>query len=406
MEHHKGNLNHGGASIKLCFFSSLASFDTGMPICTFKLIRHFSNNPEYEVHLIVPEPGELVARLQNEKVKVEIIPFSRLRSARRGADFFRFCVGWPAAVVRISGYLKRNKINIVHFSDFIDAPFYPAAKLGKAEIVAHLRLCIEKPLQRWFFSVWAGIFARKVVCISNAVRKLSGLRDSKTEVVPDPGPDYSLFDPSRAYPTHPALDERKIHLTTIAKFLWVKGHDFFIRMAALVENSLPGAVQFVIVGDRQKGHERFFDEITCLARELDIQKAIAIIGQVPHDEIPALLSHTDIFVHLPRYQEGLGGVVGEAMAMGVPVVAFDSGGVGECFRDQKDGYLIPHHDFKAAADKVISLAKDHGLRKKMGGSAMAYVRERFSLSRHMGAVELIYRDMLKARVRSNHVDAK
>jgi glycosyltransferase involved in cell wall biosynthesis len=380
--------------IKLCFFSSIASFDTGMPICTHKLITHFCKNREYEVHLIVPEPGELVERLKQENVRIAVIPFARLRSARHGIDFFRFCVQWPAATAGILKYVKQNKINLVHFSDFIDAPFYPAVKIGKARVVAHLRLCIEKPLQRCFFRIWAGIFTNKVVCISHAVKKHSGLADAKTDVVPDPGPDYSLFDPSREYPLHPALDQGKFCVSTIAKFLCVKGHDYFVRMAVLVEKALPGAIQFVIVGDRQKGHEKYYDSVLELAQQHGIRGSITIIGQVKHEEIPALLSHTGVFVHLPRYQEGLGGVVCEAMAMGVPVVAFDSGGVGECFRDQKDGFLVSQYDIEAAAARVVSLVKDETLRKTMGRSAMAYVRERFSLSRHAGEVERVYRSVL------------
>ena len=397
MPHTEGQNSSGTTMeqrVNLCFFSSVASFDTGMPICTFKLISHFCKNPGYEVHVIVPEPGEFTERLKQKNVRVTVIPFTRLRSAGHGRDFLRFCLGWPAATIRILNYVKRNKIALVHFSDFIDVPFYPGAKFGGATVVAHLRLCIEKPLRRWIFSVWSRIFTDKIICISHAVKSYSGCADAKADVILDPGPEYSLFDPLRTFPKHPVLDEQKVRITTIAKFLRVKGHDYFVRMAVLVEKAMPGAVQFVIVGDRQKGHERFYDTVVDLCRELGIRQSIAIIGQVKHEEIPAVLSQTDVFVHLPRYQEGLGGVVCEAMAMAVPVVAFDSGGVRECLRDGRDGFLVNQYDIEAAANKVISLAKDESLRKTMGRSAMGYVRENFSPSRHVTAVENVYRAAL------------
>jgi glycosyltransferase involved in cell wall biosynthesis len=380
--------------VNLCFFSSVASFDTGMPICTFKLITHFSRNPGYEVHVIVPEPGELTERLTRENVRVAVIPFARLRWAKHTGDFLRFCLSWLPATLKIIGYIKRNRIALVHFSDFIDAPFYPSARLSGAAVVAHLRLCIEKKIRRSFYSRCTALFTDRVICISRAVKNHSGLPDAKTVVVLDPGPDYSLFDPSRSWPMHRLLDQSKVRVLTIAKFLRVKGHDFFVRMAVLVEKALPGTVQFVIVGDRQKGHERFYDSVMDLAREQNILQSISIIGQVKHEEIPAFLSHTNVFVHLPRYQEGLGNVVTEAMAMGVPVVVFDSGGVGECFRDRKDGFLVPQFNVEAAAGNVISLAKDETLRKTMGKSGMAYVREKFSLLRHVSAVEEVYKGVL------------
>jgi glycosyltransferase involved in cell wall biosynthesis len=383
------------AATKLCFFSSLASFDSGMPICTFMLIAHFAKNPSYEVHAIFPEQGEFTERLKKENVRVAVIPFARLRAAGHVGAFLRFSLGWCVSLIKMAGYIKRNRIALVHFSDFIDAPFYPAAKWAGAAVVAHLRLCIEKPLRRRFYSLWAAIFTDKTICISRAVQKFSGLSRRRADIVLDPGPDYFLFDPLRLLPPEPALDKSKTKIMTIAKFLWVKGHDYFVRMAVLVEKAMPGAVQFVIIGDRQQGHQRFYDTVMDLMRDAGMEKSIAVIGQVRHEEIPGYLQHTDIFVHLPRYQEGLGGVVCEAMAMGVPVVAFNSGGVGECFRDNQDGFLVKQFDVEAAAEKVVLLARNKALRKSMGKSGLEYVREKFSLESHVASVEKVYRTVLR-----------
>jgi glycosyltransferase involved in cell wall biosynthesis len=365
-----------------------------MPICTFKLITHFAGNPAYEVHAIFPELGEFTERLKKENVKVAVIPFARLRAVGHVGAFLRFCLGWCMSVMKITGYIKRNRIALVHFSDFIDAPFYPAAKWAGAAVVAHLRLCIEKPLRRWWYCHWAELFTDKIICISHAAKRFSGISDTKADIVLDPGPDYSLFDPSRTFPPEPHLDKSKIRVATIAKFLLVKGHDYFVRMAVLVEKALPGAVQFVIIGDKQQGHQRFYDTVMDLIRDAGVEKSIAVIGQVRHEDIPGFLKHTDVFVHLPRYQEGLGGVVCEAMAMGVPVVAFNSGGVGECFRDNRDGFLVDQFDVEAAAEKVVLLARDDALRKSMGRSGLEYVKEKFSLERHAAAVEEVYRAVL------------
>jgi glycosyltransferase involved in cell wall biosynthesis len=115
---------------------------------------------------------------------------------------------------------------------------------------------------------------------------------------------------------------------------------------------------------------------------------------MPHEEVPALLSHAAVLAHLPNYQEGLGGVVLEAMAMGVPVVAFDSGGVGECFVSGEHGFLVKQYDVDGAADRILRLASDEGLRKKFGAAARMHVAEAFSPSRHFAGIDAVYQSLL------------
>ncbi len=83
-------------------------------------------------------------------------------------------------------------------------------------------------------------------------------------------------------------------------------------------------------------------------------------------------------MHLPNYQEGLGIAILEAMAMGVPVVAFDSGGAGECFTSGEHGFITRQFDVDEAARKVLLLTSDRGLRAKLGAAALLHVAWRFS----------------------------
>jgi len=366
-----------------------------MPICTFKLIAGFAKNPAYDVYVILSGRGEFSERLDREKIRYRIIPFVRLRSVGFLDDFLKFCFGWIFASIKIYRYVKSNAISIVHFSDLIDAPFYPSAKWGGAAVVAHVRMCISNPVHRKIFSFVTMAYADKIICISNAVKTAGTFSDKKTTVVLDPGPDYSIFDPVKAsHERPPQVEQNKIRAIAIAKFVEAKGHDYFVNMAGLVETELPGKIQFIIVGDKEKGHERFYVNVMDAARHANVLQSITVLGQVRHEEIPSILSDSDIFVHLPRCQEGLGGVILEAMAMGLPVVAFDSGGVRECFRDTTDGFLVKQFDVGAAAKSVVRLAQDPGLRKAMGAAAQEYVRANFTLCRHVGNVEKVYQSIV------------
>jgi glycosyltransferase involved in cell wall biosynthesis len=76
----------------------------------------------------------------------------------------------------------------------------------------------------------------------------------------------------------------------------------------------------------------------------------------------------------------------EAMACGLPILAFeDGGGTVEMIGDQA-GFAIPHFDVSSMADRLLELASDPALRSKFGQRGAAMVREKW----HPGG----YRDFL------------
>jgi len=378
----------------ICFFSSVASFDTGMPICTDALIRHFAHNPAYEVFVILPENGEFAHRLSDVSIPVTIIPFARARSLRRGLAFFRFFFELPAALVCVYLFMRRRRFAIVHFSDIIDTPFYPCAKFAGAKVVAHVRRTVETMIGRILFRVWTGLWANAVVCISEYVQRYSGLPSSHARVIHDPGPDLRLFDAAKEYPCPTFVDPNRQTVVTIAKFLRAKGHEHFIRMAALCEKAAPGKMQFIIVGDMLPGHQAYYNAMIELIAALGLNAHVTIAGQMLHEDIPAVLAHAAVLAHLPNYQEGLGAVILEAMAMNVPIVAFDSGGVGECFRDGEHGFLVKQYDTTGAASKVLLLCSDEKLRTRQGEAAARHCAATFSRDKHFAEIAEMYDSVL------------
>jgi Glycosyltransferase len=375
---------------KICFFCSVGSFDTGMPISTFKLIEHFYTIPEYQVFALLPAAGELSGHLQHIGIKPDIIPFHRLQSMRRFIGFLKFLFLFPLAFFRITRYLVKNKIDLVHFSDIIDMPFYGCSFLARATCIAHLRHCIENPLARTVFKVSVVLFANKTICISRAVKEHSGIPDSRATVIYNPGPDLKLFDPDKIFSKIPSLPENIPIVMTIAKFLKVKGHENFIRMARCIELKSPQFYHFAILGNKYDGHEKYYTYVQNLIRKYGLKQTITILDQVQHEEVPAYLSRAAVFVHLPNWQEGLGGVILEAMAMRLPVVAFDCGGVGECFRDGVSGFLVQKGNVLKAAEKVLELLHDPEMRTSIGAQARKDLLSRFSYEKHFAEINKIY----------------
>jgi len=102
----------------------------------------------------------------------------------------------------------------------------------------------------------------------------------------------------------------------------------------------------------------------------------------------------DLFA-FPGFRESLGMVFLEAQACGLPVVAFDTGGIPEVVASGDTGILTPLGDFEAYTAAVDTLVTDVGLRRKLGRAAAAGVRRRHDLERNYEVVERCLADVVR-----------
>ena len=88
---------------------------------------------------------------------------------------------------------------------------------------------------------------------------------------------------------------------------------------------------------------------------------------VPQTRLPDLFRAADVFV-FPTLVEGMGMVVLEAMACGLPVIVTPNG-PDQVVRDGVDGYVVPACDPQAIVDRLERLYADADLRREMGRNA-------------------------------------
>ena len=94
--------------------------------------------------------------------------------------------------------------------------------------------------------------------------------------------------------------------------------------------------------------------------------------------VAMLLATLDIFL-FPSLAENCPLVVLEAMSVGVPVVAFATGGVSELVRDGVDGYVVAYQDKERFCQAVLQLGSSAARRRQMGANACARVRDCFTM---------------------------
>jgi D-inositol-3-phosphate glycosyltransferase len=114
------------------------------------------------------------------------------------------------------------------------------------------------------------------------------------------------------------------------------------------------------------------------ADSLALRQRITYVKQPTRVELVSLYQNASAFA-LPSDEEGLGVVLLEAMACGVPVVSTRSGGPEGIITDGEDGYLVAREDAASLADRLSRLCIDTALNARIGAAGLRTANDRYSL---------------------------
>lgn len=114
------------------------------------------------------------------------------------------------------------------------------------------------------------------------------------------------------------------------------------------------------------------------ARRLGILHRVRFRGLKEPPELAELYRNAMFFV-LPSDEEGLGIVVLEAMASGLPVVSTRCGGPAMAVIDGETGFLTPVGDVSSLAERMERILRDPALRRRFGKVGRQMAEEQFSV---------------------------
>ena len=185
---------------------------------------------------------------------------------------------------------------------------------------------------------------------------------------------HNGFDPQRlSYRGKAGLRERfrwpvdSLLVGLLGRLVPWKGGEAFIRAAAIVRKEVPN-VRFLLVGsDILTTDPGFEGELVRLSRDLRLEEHLAFLPF--QDDVGAVLRELDLLIQPSLEPEPFGNSVLEALACGLPVVAFDHGGVGEILVDGRNGRLVPPGDVRSLARAMSQLLRNSELRGLMAREA-------------------------------------
>lgn len=193
-------------------------------------------------------------------------------------------------------------------------------------------------LQEWYPKL-SGIHS-----VSKAISKKGkkiGIPRSHIDEVVYTGLDFSKFP---AIKSSKQID--KLRIISVGRAHWIKGYTYALEaMKILAEQQLD--FEYTIVG--ALGDE----ELTYLIQEFNLQDKVKLTSKLEQEEVFNRMKNASLFL-LPSLEEGIANVAVEAMALGVPVISTNCGGMEELITHDMEGWIVPIRDPQALAAQIKS----------------------------------------------------
>lgn len=331
--------------------------------------------------VVVDEVNELYRRgVDVRLITLRSEPDSSYAGDLRIPDDRRTCIAFPS-LLHISSWRTLIAFMRMHRFDMVVTHLWFANTVGR--VVSRLvsvktvvafehnvydrvktpqQFIVDRFLQRW---------TTRVAAVSEAVRDslITHGIDKEKIVVIDNGIELSRYSNAGSSEIRVQLgigDETLILF--VGRLIAQKGVDVLIDALS----RLPSG-RLCIVGDgvMRKGLE-------AQAKKMGVAARVAFLGK--RSDVPSLMKSSDCLV-LPSRWEGLGLVIPEAFAVGLPVVTTDFPAALAMITSGENGIVVPKDDPERLAQAIEQML-DRNFRKRLAAAALGSAA-RFSIQRHI-----------------------
>lgn len=332
-----------------------------------------------EVFMMSPFQSALSSRMQEDGISV--INFS----SRGILDL--------SLAKKIAKVCKEEKFDLIHTHD---SHAHSAAILSMAVFGNKTPLVVSRRVD---FAVSSNAFSKwkynhdaikKIICVSEMILKITApsIRDQKKLAVVHSGintTNYDFIPEGNLLKEELNLSPDALLVGNLSALADHKDFPTFLEVAMRVLNIHP-LVHFVIAGS---GNEKEF--IEKFIEENKLSTRIHLLGF--RKDVAMVMKSLDVFL-ITSKTEGLGTIVLEAFAAGIPVVATRAGGIPELVIDQVTGLLREVGDVDGLTKAVQQILSDHELKLKLINNAKIKVQG-FSFLATAQKTLNIYQEILK-----------
>jgi len=184
------------------------------------------------------------------------------------------------------------------------------------------------------------------------------------------------------------LDSNTLHIISVGRCHWIKGYTFALDAMAILKKEKIDFHYTIIAGGRDQ------ENILYQIHDLGLSECVTFINGLPHEETIIKLFESDILL-LPSLEEGISNAVLEAMALGVPVISTDCGGMKEVIRNSENGFIVPVRDSNSMVGAIQNFIHlDENNITKIIQNARETILQNHLLSHQIDRFKSLYRNIL------------
>ncbi|MHA1653844.1 MAG: glycosyltransferase family 4 protein [Candidatus Thorarchaeota archaeon] len=317
---------------------------------------------------------------------VQVIPPERVHRFRAVQLNPHFSFDAPSVPRLIAERSQELGIEIIHVqmnSGSTEAilPFFKN-HLPPLVVTFHLAYAAGPALYRtvfriaWDLSIYAAKHYDQIVLVDPSQKRYFiryGVPPERLTVIRN-GVDTQLFRPPKKRP-----DDGIVDFVFVGRLSLDKGVDVLLDAFRKYHDENPDT-RLTLVGD---GILKWMIE-----NGNDNNGSIHWLGTIPHDQVPATLQRSDVFV-IPQNIGGLGLSVLEAMSCGLPVITTAIGETTRLLGDN-EGVLVQPNDVDAVVDAMRFLAENDSTRLRMGERCRQKVERHYSWNVQLELLEGVY----------------
>jgi len=174
-------------------------------------------------------------------------------------------------------------------------------------------------------------------------------------------------------------------VVNVAHLAGHKGQEYLVRAIPLVLERIPNARFFIV------GAGELMDKLHSLANSLGLDQRLVFSGF--RSDVGSFYQIADLFV-MSSVQEGLGTAVLDALALGKPVVATNSGGIPEIIQDGVTGKLVEAANPAALAQGIVEMLTSREKATRMAVRGQMRVLKDFTIDAMVEKNVAVYRHIL------------
>lgn len=172
--------------------------------------------------------------------------------------------------------------------------------------------------------------------------------------------DYSISSP--------------IKLLSVGRFHWKKGYHYALDALRILLNKGYNLHYTIIAGNPP-------EEILYQLHDLGLKDHVQIMDKLPQYEVFQQMQKADALL-LPSVEEGIANVVLEAMAIGLPVISSNCGGMEEVIENRVNGLIFENRNTEHLAKQIEEFSKKGSTaRKSMALAAISVAEKNHNLQK-------------------------